>query len=317
MQSSSSEGGSVASEFAIPPVLLPPDLLRTIFRQLASPLLPAAAGALASTCHTVREAVRSHAAGDDRSEVERLRLWWGRATALCVANRMTRERLRVAKFFDPFAGVYGGFGQFDILILGHLMASGSFTTLKQLCLTGPGVGDDGLRPFCDALADGALPRLKGLFLGYNNLGDGFHATALAASPTLRELDLGHNKLSSQFLVALAGVLSAGALKRLEYLNLQYNNIDGAGVEALAESGKLGRLRALKEVRLHGNGGITAASLDLLAAVMRDDAFPALRHLALPKQQGSTHRPCPFTQHAGLARVCEARRGPRFMSLNFW
>lgn len=294
---------------------LPTDVLRKIFRAVADPLQPAGAGALASTCGDIHHAVRSRAAGADRSEVERLRLWWGRATALCGANRMTRAQLAAETRFDvaiePGDGREGvmmwsrfhwmPFAAADAAILGHLMARGSVDRIALLNLMCASLEPGDMQPILNALSGGALPRLHSLLLNGNSLGDRF-CMSLAASAraagvlqALRFLNMCFNGITGKGVTALAGALAQGALPRLSTLDLRCNQVDDAGVEALAESGKQG-CRALSKLSLARNS-ITPVGIDALAAALDKGAFPALECLSVPT---------PVSQLPRIKEACEKR-----------
>lgn len=285
---------------------LPSDLLRNIYCALANPLAPAAACYFASTCHDVRSAALARAASATFSEAQHLQCFWARATALCKSKRMTRSLLSRATQFTAGPVISGEcFSAADAEIFGQLLGARSITRLHMLVLEQNQLGEEGMRPIVQALADGALPMLRDLQLYENGLGDGFCAALAAALacparvlPALAILNLSRNRVTSQGVAALAAALSRGALPHLTTLDLSDNDIDSAGIEALAETGRQG-LRALETLYIQGQSGGSAASLEALAGALENGAFPALRELWPP---GHWQHP----SAARLATACAAR-----------
>ena len=278
---------------------LPPDVLRQIFRLLADPFAPASACALVGCCRYTRSAFRSRATSADRTEVERLRLWWGRATAFCGSHRTTASHMRLA----TTVGLSDSFAVAEAPTLALLLERGSFRRLCWLQLYGSLLSEASLRPIIETLAAGASPSLKSLDLAGNHLGDvscAMLAQRLGESPArvlpaLEVLGLGSTRISSRGVEALARALARGAMPRLVGLGLRSNDIDDEGVIALAESGMLG-LAALRELFLCGNNRIKCAGIDALASRLLGGSFPSLRWLDVPPLKSSAF-------HAACAARC--------------
>ena len=68
-------------------------------------------------------------------------------------------------------------------------------------------------------------------------------------------------------VAVSKVIATGVLKKLEYLDLHYNQIGDAGVTALVEAAGKGTLPQLKSLHIEGNGTISLQAKDALKATL--------------------------------------------------
>ena len=126
-----------------------------------------------------------------------------------------------------------------------------------------------MQPILNALSGGALPRLHSLLLNGNSLGDRF-CMSLAASAraagvlqALRFLNMCFNGITGKGVTALAGALAQGALPRLSTLDLRCNQVDDAGVEALARPRRvhLGRTPRSSRQGVRSGGSRAAALLD--------------------------------------------------------
>ena len=123
-----------------------------------------------------------------------------------------------------------------------------FGKATELAYVGLDWGDAEVAQLAEVLASGAAPRLEGLYLGGNKIGDeGCKALAAAlgkegAAPRLKRLELDGNKIGDEGCKALAAALKEGAAPRLETLLLWGNKIGGEakGWTALAAALKKAR-----------------------------------------------------------------------------
>ena len=69
--------------------------------------------------------------------------------------------------------------------------------------------------------------------------------------------LGGNQMGDETATALAALLEAGAMPKLERLAIGYNRIGEAGMAALASAIRGGALPSCKEIYLFGNPGSAA------------------------------------------------------------
>ncbi|CAK0829396.1 unnamed protein product [Prorocentrum cordatum] len=124
--------------------------------------------------------------------------------------------------------------------LAAVLASGAAPRLQGLDLHGNRVGDEGAERLAEALsAPGALPRLQWITLFENRVGDEGAARlaealrAPGALPRLQELYLFTNRVGDEGAARLAEALRApGALPRLQLLSLKHNLLGGPGRAAL-------------------------------------------------------------------------------------
>jgi len=291
-------------------VSLPDDIVRHIFAALANPLDPAPAVHLASTCKYLWVALRTGSG----CELQRLQSFTRSTDLLCDvvsvagAQPATRAQLQLATTLTTTRSATGRtFKVGDCSTLAALMEGGWLDRLQALRLEVPYLGVAGFRPIFEALAGGALPKLRHLNLSHNILDEGGGCICSALSrirlPAGCGLSLSNNRITSDGVVALAGALARGAFPSLVALDLSDNDIDGAGVEAIAECGRMGHLRSLQSLNLDGNDGTTAASIDVLAAALRAwGTFPALKSIYLP------HEAADFgPAGARLVAVCNRER----------
>ena len=106
-----------------------------------------------------------------------------------------------------------------------------------------------------ALTKRALPSLEMLSLANNPLGDAGLAALLPALrrlPPLKGLSLLGTNIGDEGVASLVAQPTAGALKSLELLRLDYNQITDAGCATLASALRGGTLPALKELALYFN-----------------------------------------------------------------
>ena len=169
------------------------------------------------------------------------------------------------------------------------LGAGALPAVTWVSLSGLHVGDAGASALAAALGRGALPRLNFLSLCNATIGD---AGLVALVPALRRLPctrssvalvhlhLGGNPLGDEGLAALvappppAGALppSAGGLKKLTRLFLDYTQVTDAGCAALASALDSGALPALKLLTLDGiPASVAAKELAVRAARARSRA----------------------------------------------
>ena len=169
----------------------------------------------------------------------------------------------------------------DIAVLSVLLSSGGGSRLRSFGLQGAEYGDEVVRRLALPLHAGALSQLSLLWLSHlclTDCGVGALARALeAGTPVLHHLTLSDNHISSCGLDALGRCFSEGlrrlrelslsgnqltrldglatALSRggsLEWLELQHNGIDDAGVGPLASLLRSGEPRGLAVLVLEAN-----------------------------------------------------------------
>jgi len=113
-----------------------------------------------------------------------------------------------------------------------------------LSLFGNMLGHDGGVAIGDALGKGALPELRQLGLGYNDLGDsggsavgrGLCLAPLSGSPwMLEKIDLAHNGLGQESAKALFAVIEAGFMPALTDIYLQNSIFDAESKRRLREA----------------------------------------------------------------------------------
>jgi len=154
------------------------------------------------------------------------------------------------------------------------LVAGALPALTYLTI-GLRLGDAGASALAAALDRGALPRLRSLNLGLTLIGDAALAAlapALRRRPALKQLYFRVNHFGDEGLAALvappppaAGTPPpppAGALKKLDRLDLGYTKVNDAGCATLAAALDSGALPALEELELDG----TRASDEAKAAV---------------------------------------------------
>jgi hypothetical protein len=159
----------------------------------------------------------SHVASLDWSS---LRLDESQAESLFKAfGRDTLPRLARLHLNDNMIGERGGRAMCTALNAGAMMK------LEELQLSNNRLGNGGIRALATSVARGALTQLKQIFLNSNQIGDdGIVALAEAVQPTASRPD--------------------GALAKCEVLTLAYNQIDRAGVEAMAAACAQGALPSM-------------------------------------------------------------------------
>lgn len=133
-----------------------------------------------------------------------------------------------------------------------------------------------LRELFEALADGGLPALASLRLRTNGLrAPDFDALAESAAvpASLRCLDIGGSKLDASGLGQL--VERWPVLDQLEHLDISVTQIGDEGLELLAGSGRVAKLRSLA-----CSGALTGTGATGVRALLASPNLPALRSLDL-------------------------------------
>lgn len=128
-------------------------------------------------------------------------------------------------------------------------ALGEAPLLESVLLRDSGLGDDGVKVVCEALASNA-PKLTVLDVSGNEMASG-GAKGLAkllAVGKVKEVRAEDNELGSGGAVRIAGAITASAA--LEVLDVKGSEIGGRGASALAKA--CSHAASIKEVALNGN-----------------------------------------------------------------
>jgi hypothetical protein len=176
----------------------------------------------------------------------------------------------------------GSAGPEGVQRLAEGLVAGALPAVTVLSLERMHVGDAGASALAAALDRGALPRLRGLSLWNAAIGDAALAalaSALRRRPALESLILGGNPLGDEGLAALvappppAGTPPppAGALKKLELLDLARTQITNAGCAALVAALDSGALPALDTLALDDIPASGVATDAVYAALARSRA----------------------------------------------
>jgi hypothetical protein len=248
-----------------------------IFSQLCNVLDTRVAVAFSSASSELRAVTQA--------QRQQLRADYEAAAALChkMGMRSCKE-LREAK---RVACYHKGLSVDDLATLGTL--GSVLPALKELRLTEPAAGPDGVQRLAVGLGAGALPAVTWLNLESMHVGDA-GASALAAAlgrgalPRLKDLSLVNAAIGDAGLVALAPALRRRPA--LERLDLTGSPFGDEGLAALVApppppAGALppptGVLAKLKGLYL-GYTQVTDAGCAALAAALDSGALPALEHL---------------------------------------
>ena len=138
-------------------------------------------------------------------------------------------------------------GDEGVALLADGLRRGRLPSLQLLHLINAQIGPQGATALAPALTKRALPSLKGLVLDDNPLGDAGLAALLPALrrlPPLIQLCLAGTSIGDEGVASLVAQPTAGALKSLEVLNLDRNQITDAGCATLASALGGGALPAL-------------------------------------------------------------------------
>ena len=184
------------------------DELGVIFDGLADPLQPVVAVALSSTCLGLRTPLLA--------ALEVLQQRHKRAVALCHKVGTSCALLRDAEELDWFNK---GLTADDMATLAMILRTNGLPLLKQLYLSGNGLGDTVVHALCEGLGPGSCHSLLCFGLNDNEFG-----------PTGTE--------------ALAAALHRGAMPKVEGVIISGNPIGSQGVAVLAAP--LRKMTALKE-----------------------------------------------------------------------
>ena len=138
------------------------------------------------------------------------------------------------------------------------------------------MGDAGASALATALGQGAMPRLKTLYLYSTAIGDAglvALAPALRRLPALEHLDLTDNPFGDEGLAALVAPLPLPSsapppLTKLRVLDLEHTQVSDAGCATLAAALNSGVLPALARLDLDGTPASDAVKVGLQRAVAR-------------------------------------------------
>lgn len=142
--------------------------------------------------------------------------------------------------------------------------------LSWLEIVGCNLGDEGTRRLASSLSRrGNKISLQRIILDANNIGDEAGKElldALRGYSNLREISLGDNELGTNACMALSNLLSSPNTK-LKQLNVENNQIDGAGIAILTDA--LAGNSVLTELNLSFNCSITQKGWQTFAKCLRN------------------------------------------------
>ena len=159
-------------------------------------------------------------------------------------------------------------GDEGVPLLADGLRRGRLPSLRTLQLAKTQIGPQGATALAPALTKRALPSLEGLNLDFNPLGDAGLAALLPALrrlPPLKHLFLTGINIGDEGVASLVAQPTAGALKSLVRLDLDYNQIRDAGCAALASALRGGALPALMVLGLDSNPASEEAVQAVLAS----------------------------------------------------
>ena len=261
------------------------DELGVVFGGLADPLEPAVAVALSGTCKEFRAPLRAL--------LEVLKERHLRAVALCRKVHSSDEPCSCTLLRDAEELHWYGkrLTTDDMATLGIILRTNGLPRLRELGLVGSRFGDAGMQALCEglgrgaaqshlkiglnqckfgqvgaealaaALGRGAMPKLVGLFLGANPIGNqavGALSVPLRKLPALKELILVNCNIGDEGVTSLVANLGKHDFKALEVLALDYNKIKAAGCAALASALTAGAFPRLNCLTLDVNPHAAAA-----------------------------------------------------------
>jgi len=304
---SASRKARVAEAVATGPLAaLSHDELGVIFDGLADPVQPVVAVALSSTCLGLRTPLRA--------ALEVLAEQHMRVINLCPRFGLTCAELREAVELDCS---HSRLTAAEVATLGMILRSNSLdlSCLDLSCLE---LRDAGLQALCEGLDHGCVPSICSLSIQENRSGPaGAEALAAAlrrgAMPKLEALYAHGNPIGNQGMTALAPALrkrpalamlscwEAGIgdeavaslvdnlgkdeFKKLEELDLDYNDVTDVGCAKLVSAIKAGAMPCLRIVYLEENDKVSEeayeALRDALAANEAASASPGLLAHEIP------------------------------------
>lgn len=157
------------------------------------------------------------------------------------------------------------FGDAGVAALGAALAGGAVPRLRSLYLDRVDGGNDGVVALARGVAarHGLLAQLSELWLSNNQIGDAgaaalFAALGAGALPSLGDLRLQFNTLGDASAATLADALTRGALSCCWYLGLSDNAFTDAGLEALVSAVRAGALPRLEFCTATGRATSDAA-----------------------------------------------------------
>ena len=169
-------------------------------------------------------------------------------------------------------------------LMNAFLTSGGRPLLKDLNLSGTGVGPGAAAALGRLLRDHTFPSLECLNLNTCSMSSQA-LEALAAGleagqgPGPRRLDLASNPVDSQGVLHLSRALRGPAGAELTDLDISHVDMGPEGAQGLAEA--LSHLSRLEKLRMGGNGLGDAGMLPL-AQAMRGGAVPHLTHLDITR-----------------------------------
>jgi len=270
---SASRGASGSSDDASRCLLLAlsHDELGVIFDGLADPLQPVVAVALSGTCLGLRTPLRV------ALEVLQQRHTW--AVALCRKFKMSCAELRSAEELQGLGRLVAD----DMATLGMILRTNGLPCLREIYLGGNGFHDAAMQALCEGLDRGCAPSLRGLSLTINQFGPaGAEALAAAlgrgAMPKLEEMFFGNNpQLGNPGIAVMAPVLRK--CPALVTLSCWAAGIDDEGVVSLVDNLGKDEFKKLEELDLDYNE-VTDVGCAKLVSAIKARAMPCLRRVHL-------------------------------------
>ena len=262
------------------------DLIHIVTHELCDPLLPHLAVNLSSTAKGLRVPMEEQLA-ELKSLQEKAaamaKAWGVRCAALADETRLYLGNPHIKPLtlahWETLGMLLGcgslprlsylsiiRVGNESVVSLAEGLRRGGLPSLRVLDL-GAQIGSEGAHALAPALTERALPSLLSLNLGGNPLGDaGLTALlpALCRLPPLETLDLAETNIGDESVASLVAQPTAGALKSLKELYLEYNQISDAGCDTLASAVRRGALPALDNLRLNGNPASAEARNEVTA-----------------------------------------------------
>ena len=208
------------------------------------------------------------------------------ATAVCIPQ-YRKAFLRLMRMDGMLGFDRCGWGDEQVRVLAaalvYAQANGATSQAIALYLGANRLTDAALPPLAEAIAAGALPKLKVLALVDNELGDAGLTTLrplLAGRLSgLIELSFGR-RLTAEGARSLVALLADGHLAGLEDLDLKNNaGLGDEGAAAIAGALSEGRLPKLKELQLDGTRMGDAGATALAGAL---GGAPQLKKLIVGK-----------------------------------
>ena len=246
------------------------DALGVIFDGLADPLQPELAVAFGSTCLGLRTPLLA--------ALQVLRERHEKAKALCRKLVKSCAELRGAEELQESSRLVADY----MATLGMILRTNGLPCLRHLQLGGRSdFGDASMQALCEGLDRGAVPSLIDLSLPSNKFGPaGAEALAAAlgrgAMPKLQSLCAYNNPIGDLGVAALVSPLRK--MPALQKVDMAHCGIGDDGVASLVANLGKDDFKALKQLELEGNLGITDVGCAKLIAALKAGALPALEGL---------------------------------------